>query len=424
MVTLLDLTNNYARQTFALSDVPLGVAFGLDGNALIVTASSFQLFNPSTGSIRLLQTIAQTATNAIPLAPPTFPPNITQATITTSRDGLTIAGFGGASPYLLFRYSVATKTINAGSRLRPAGGPRVVSLSDDGSLMTMAWWLSDANFVRLAEFLHPSGLAEHRQPRDRFLAQPGICSGSHGDGSTSGTSSSTPILQILDSDNLNVVSRIQLPENLAGKSILTSDHNTMYSISDQRDDGVAGGKSEQVSASDRLRRRRRFPRQFLQPKLADADLHDLPIRAATTRVCDLAGVTGISVSPASGITPAVITVAIDPNAFAGQTGTAQPLDHHLGHRDRCTADRARADQFAAARPARHLHRIPGTWSDIVADPKRPAYYVAAPGQEPGPGIQPGEQHPTRRCAPAPSRPPWPSPWTSSICWWAATGPTS
>ena len=55
-----------------------------------------------------------------------------------------IAGFGGGSPYLLFRYAVATKTISGAFYVSsPQAGPRVVSLSDDGSLASMAWWLSD-----------------------------------------------------------------------------------------------------------------------------------------------------------------------------------------------------------------------------------------------------------------------------------------
>src|SRR6202034_2931571 len=41
-----------------------------------------------------------------------------------------------------------------------------------------------------------------------------------------------PILNIVDSDNLTLEDRIQLPENLAGKSLLSADNNTMYSISD------------------------------------------------------------------------------------------------------------------------------------------------------------------------------------------------
>src|SRR5208282_1323661 len=33
--------------------------------------------------------------------------------------------------------------------------------------------------------------------------------------------------------------------------------------------------------------------------------------------------TGLSVSPSSGVTPATITVMVDPNVFAGQQGTVQ-----------------------------------------------------------------------------------------------------
>ena len=46
------------------------------------------------------------------------------------------------------------------------------------------------------------------------------------------TDQASPILQILDDENLAVLDRIQLPENLAGKSLLSSDSTTMYSISD------------------------------------------------------------------------------------------------------------------------------------------------------------------------------------------------
>src|SRR5262249_10859764 len=39
-------------------------------------------------------------------------------------------------------------------------------------------------------------------------------------------------LLILDADNLTVRERIQIPENLAGRSIFSSDDSVMYSISD------------------------------------------------------------------------------------------------------------------------------------------------------------------------------------------------
>ena len=52
-----------------------------------------------------------------------------------------------------------------------------------------------------------------------------------------GTTDSTkegapPVLHILDSDNLTVRERIRLAENLAGRSVPSSDSNTMYALSD------------------------------------------------------------------------------------------------------------------------------------------------------------------------------------------------
>ena len=42
----------------------------------------------------------------------------------------------------------------------------------------------------------------------------------------------SPVLRISDVDNLTLHDRIQLPENLAGKSVLSSDANIMYGVSD------------------------------------------------------------------------------------------------------------------------------------------------------------------------------------------------
>ncbi len=177
-LTLIDLTNNYASQTFALGNPPLGVAFGLDGNALVVTTQEFIQFNPLLGTTQTLQSITQVATNSIPQPPASFPGNIVQATIAASRDGLTIAGFGGSSPYLLFRYNVATGSITSSFYVSsPPAGPRVASLSDDGSLASFAWWLSDANFITTAEFPTPSGTLNIGSTPDRLFAQPGVFAG-------------------------------------------------------------------------------------------------------------------------------------------------------------------------------------------------------------------------------------------------------
>ncbi len=376
LVSLIDLTNNYARQTFTLSDTPLGVAFGKDGNALIVTASSFQLFNPNTGSIALLQTIAQVATSSIPQAPATFPPTFTQATITTSRDGLTIAGFGGSSPYLLFRYAVATKTISSSFYVSsPPAGPRVVSLSDDGTEASMAWWLSDSNFNTLAEFTAPTGalnIGSHVIDSSRNLVYAQVPTTT-----STGTSVSTPILQISASDNLTIVEQLQLPENLAGKSVLTANHNTMYAVSAS---GVTVLPVGNLKAYPRLAASVEdlvFRGNFCNRNASTATFTVSDPGGNRTPFSISTGTNGIAVSPSSGVAPAVITVTIDPNVFAGQTGTTQSALTISSTSSVDVPQTVRVLINSAAPYQQGLFiDIPGTVSDIIADPKRPAYYVA------------------------------------------------
>src|ERR1700728_4196147 len=45
-LTLIDPTNNYAQQNYALGNPPLGVSFGNDGNVLVVTTAEFMVFSP------------------------------------------------------------------------------------------------------------------------------------------------------------------------------------------------------------------------------------------------------------------------------------------------------------------------------------------------------------------------------------------
>ena len=175
----------------------------------------------------MIKTVAQVATNAIPQPPACFRRHHAGFGRDFCRRN-TIAGFGGNSPYLLFRYNVPNHTVTSSFYVSsPPAGPRTVSLSDDGSLATFAWWLSDANFITTAEFPTPSGslnIGSSLIDSSRNLVYAAIPSSTE-----TGT---TPILGIYASDNLTLVEQLQLPENLAGKAVLTSDHNTMYSISD------------------------------------------------------------------------------------------------------------------------------------------------------------------------------------------------
>jgi uncharacterized protein (TIGR03437 family) len=382
MVTLLDLTNNYARQSFTLSDVPLGVAFGLDDNALIVTASSFQLFSPTTGQIQQLQTISEVATNAIPVPLANYPSNITQATLATSHDGLTIAGFGGGSPYLVWRYSVATKTITAGFQTSsPPGGPRVISLADDGSLMTMAWWMSDVNFNDVAEFLNPSGalnIGSHVIDSSRNLVYAQVPTSAVGASSGSSTSTGTPTLQVLSLNNLTVLEQIQMPENLAGRSIISSDHNTVYAISTSGVTILPVGSLNNFPRLTTSVEDVAFRGNYCNRNSATQTFTISDPGGNATAFSIAPNTPGVLVSPGSGITPATVTVAVDPTAFSGQTGTVLTT-LTISSPNNTSIDLPSSVRVAVSSPQPAQRGaaidIPGNVVDVMADPVRPQYYV-------------------------------------------------
>jgi len=372
-LTLIDLTNSYAQQVFALGNPPLGVAFGSDDKALVVTDTEFILFDPSVGTTQVLETIAQVVTNAIPQPPASFPGNIVQASVATSADGNTIAGFGGNSPYLLFRYSVLNHTISGSFYIStPPAGPRTVSLSDDGSLASFAWWLSDANFVTTAEFPTPSGVLNIGSSvidSSRNLVYAEIPASTQ-------TSSTPPILGIYASDNLTLIEQISLPENLAGKAVLSADHNTMYSISDSGVLVLPVGSLNRyprlaASAEDVLFLGNFCDRNAIRQTftLSDPGGNHTPFSLSTSTA-------GLTISPSSGVTPATITVSANPNAFASQKGTvaaaltiSSPTSIDLPQTVRVLVNTQDPSQRGT------IIDVPGTVVDVLADPKRNAFYV-------------------------------------------------
>jgi uncharacterized protein (TIGR03437 family) len=382
-LTLIDLTAGYAQQNFVLANPPLGVAFGLDGNALVVTSQEFILFNPALGTTQLLQTIAQVATNAIPQPLQSFPGNITQASIATSMDGMTIAGFGGTSPYLLFRFSVANHTVYSSFYTStPAAGPRTVSVADDGSQMSFAWWTSDPNFITMSEFNSnpngPLGIAGLLNIGSSIIdSSRGLIYAHIPPAGTSATNNTnTPILQILSADNLSLIDQMILPENLAGKSVISSDHNTVYSISDS---GVMVLPVGNLSSAPRLT-------SSVQDLVFRGNFCNRASSRQTFTITDPGGgntafsisssTPGLTVSPTSGITPAVITVSVNPNAFSSQKGTvtaALPISSTVAT-NLPQAIRVLINSEDVSQRGNFVD-IPGRIVDVLADPSRGVYYL-------------------------------------------------
>lgn len=68
-LTVIDLTSN-AQNTLAVGSPPLGVAFGSDGLALVVTSTQFLLFDPNLQTFTLLGTVAGVTATTLPAPRP------------------------------------------------------------------------------------------------------------------------------------------------------------------------------------------------------------------------------------------------------------------------------------------------------------------------------------------------------------------
>jgi uncharacterized protein (TIGR03437 family) len=368
-LTVIDLTTN-AKQTFVLGNPPLGVAFGSDGRALVATTQEFFLFDPVSGTTQLLDTISGIVAKTLPQPPASFPPNIVAASMAASGDGSTIYGL---TDTLMFRYDVNQQQLSVISYVStPVQGPRVVSVSQDGSYYTSGWALNDRYGDLLAEFPNPTGalnVGSHVIDSKRNLIYAQIPDATAGD-------NPPPVLQIVDSDNLTVRDRLQLPENLAGKSVLSSDDNTMYSISDS---GVmvlpvgnlASQHQLQTSQEDVV-----FRGDYCNRDVSSQQIMITDPGGGSTSFSVSTDTAGISLSPSSGVTPAIVTVSVDPTAFQNNKGTVAAEINisssqavNLPPPVRVLVNMHDPDQRGS------FVDVPGTLVDVLADPVRQRFYI-------------------------------------------------
>src|SRR5437868_1741114 len=147
-LTVIDL-NSSQKRTFGLPSGPVGVAFGIDGLALIVTQNEFLLFDPVSGATNVIGTVVNVQSQVLPVAQGTFPPQIIAGAVTATADGRYIFGIGGTTPdsgggstLMRFTYNVTSKQIAARPlSTAPSLGPRVISASRDGSYYMTGWAL-------------------------------------------------------------------------------------------------------------------------------------------------------------------------------------------------------------------------------------------------------------------------------------------
>jgi uncharacterized protein (TIGR03437 family) len=399
-LTLIDLDSNQ-RQTFSLSSVPLSVAFGSDGNALVVTSNAFLIFNPLTGTTVTLTTINDLSLKTLPVPFNNFPQNVVASSSQSTRDFTRIYGVVQAgtndSDVLVYRYDVGRSLIAGGRVSSPPLAPRTISTNTFGTNVLVGWALLNENFVNVAQFPGPSGVLNigghvfdtargliYAQMNEVPSAATGTGTGGTGTGGTGTGGTGTgvinfdqpKILQILEADNLTVRDRMQLPENLTGKALLSADGNTVYASSES---GVlilpvgemANQRKVIPSVQDLVFRgnfcdRRVASQQFIISDLSGKN-SDFVIRNVPA---------GVSVEPISGITPAVITVTVDPLFFSNTRGTVSrnleitSTDSvFVNTQVRLLINSREPDQRGTS------VNVPGRLVDILSDPVRDRFFI-------------------------------------------------
>lgn len=369
-LTVIDLTNN-GQQTFALGNPPLGVAFGIDGRALVVTTTDYILFDPVLGTTAEIATISGVVANTLPVAPANFPPNITTASMTTSGDGLTIYGMGGSTATFTFKYDVSSQTVLPGGIVTTSGqiGPIVVSGNYDGSLFMAGWTMVDKhgtfpNYFPQHSNQYNIGTSLFNSKRGLLYTQIPVTKGD------------APVLRISDIDNLTVEEQLQLPENTSGKSVLSSDGNTMFSVSASGILVLPVGSLSQTSRLTASVEDLSFLGSFCNKSVSTQTLTITDPGGGNTPFSISSNTAGVTVSPSRGVTPATVQVSVDPTAFAGQNGTVSALltvqssqAVNIPPTVRVLVNTKSPDQRGT------IVNVPGTLLDILPDPAQNRFYV-------------------------------------------------
>ncbi len=382
-LTLIDLTANNSRQTFALADPPLGVAFGLDNKALVVTTTSFILFDPTLGLFQTLDTVANVSSRALPVPQATFPASITNSSVAASSDGLHAYGMGSSTGTFTFKYDVATHTVSPGGVVLSSGtlGPRVVSVNADGTRAMVGWVMVDNQTGAFINDVPNNGLLTPRRTiarSNQFDVGTTVFDNKRGlvYAHIPSTNTDSPLLQILAADNLQILELLQLPENTKGKSLLTSDSSIMYSVSDSGVLVLPVGNlnnSPRVTASTKVLA---FRGNFCDRSVATQTVTITDPGGGNTPFSIKSTTAGVTVSPASGVTPAVVQVRVDPNAFSATKGTVTAA-LQITSSQAVNIPSAVTLKINSQEPAQrgNFVEVSGDLVDVLADGQRNRYYI-------------------------------------------------
>jgi uncharacterized protein (TIGR03437 family) len=372
-LTVIDLTTN-GKQTFAMGRPPLGVAFGIDGRAFLVTSTEFILFDPLTGHMEVLDTVTGLIAKTLPQPAGTAPAQIVATSVGVSGDGVYIYG---VTDTFAFRYDSVRKYLAARNYVSsPTLGPRAVSVNRDGSRWIAGWTLRNPEFNVLSQFPNITGalnvgsvlIDDHRNVIYAQVQEVGQTASAN-------QPAPVPVLKVTDSENLAIRERLQLQENLSGKSVLTNDGSTMYAVSES---GVYILPVGQITREPRIT-------ASMQDVLFRGNFCDRTVATQEVNITSEGGPAaftlsteqaGVRITPRSGVTPATVRISVDPNTFQNQKGTVVASIN-------VTSPNA-VNQIAPIRLLINSREpdqrgtsvsLAGTFVDLIADPDRDRFFL-------------------------------------------------
>lgn len=390
-ITLIDLTSN-SQQNFSTGNPPLAAAFfsnGTSEQALVITTTALDLFDPIAGTLQQLASFNSLALT-LPVMAATFPGQVVEAALATSADHQHVWGVASAAstqqvPQLIFRFDANTGHLAAdGWVTSPVLLPRV-SVAADGSWAMIGWsayapalCVPGPNFMirsRYPQAVAATNITGHAIDSANNILYAQIPDPNQPTAPPY-TSAKPPTLAIMDADNMTVRDKLILPESMTGRAVLNAAATVLYAVSDSGVMVLPVGSLNQnhrlaASVEDLLVQSNFCTRNAIQQTFNITDpggnRTDFSISVSQP---------GVTVSPAYGTTPATIIVSVNPSAVSSTSGTlAVPITIssssavNVAPSVRLLISSPDLDQKGA------VVDIPGTLTDILADPARNRFYV-------------------------------------------------
>ena len=399
---VINLNDPADRRTVTMSEQPLGLAFGSAGRALVVTNSSFQLFNPADTSFQALFSYENVANASgapagveLPVPVPAFPRLLIQAHVAASRDGRWIFGIArtpDSDDGFVFSHRVVGSLAGSGgsTRLRPMGtlifppAFSQVSAADDGSYFMAGDLLMTQGLRVIADTPEaPDDPDQTDTPFGGHVIDSEIDTvyasfNTEVTGDLPGQES-TGVLQVMDADNLWVRQRVRIPERAGGRFVRDAAGEKLYAVGQS---GLLYVPIESLSAAANLevppnQRNLLFEFNYCarDPQSQTLRLESPSGGSANFVLSEASGQAGLLFEPDQGTTPADVRVTVDPAAVGAGQGTgvfqiAFDTDAvNVPSNTKIFANVRGVDQKGL------FHSVSGKLVDVLGDPQRDRLYV-------------------------------------------------